>query len=154
LQDLIHKSKNKIEEYFSLYGINENSLQSDIKKIVLHCAVETLILMLKVGASTVIVDSGPQEYTFITNAVGNKSDKAIMQLKNALKKIFKTKYITYSHNFDLNDLPGEIIEAIQKSRKFNFNALSNILEQYSLSGLKRKVNDNLSVKCALSTTFK
>lgn len=154
MQDLIHKSKNKIEEYFSLYGINENSLQSDIKKIVLHCTIETLISMLKIGTSTVIVDSGTQEYAFITNVVGNKSNKTIMQLKNALKKIFKSKYVTYNHKFDLNNLPGEIVEAIKKSKKFNFNALSNILEQYSLSGIKRKVNDNLSVKCVLSTAFK
>lgn len=101
-----------------------------------------------------IVDNGHFDNESIVNVIGvSKTDKCLGQLKKALQKIFKTKYIAYEGEISLNDIPGEIIERLQINKKFNFKILIEFFDSLSLSGLKRKVNDNLSVRCSLSTSF-
>lgn|GEM_PF-1828719 len=154
VKELVCKSQNKILNFLDDYGINEKSLQGDIKKIVLHCCFETIIDLLKTSTTTLIVDNGPFNNESIANIIGDsKADKCLDQLKKALQKIFKTKYIAYEGEISLNDIPGEIIERLQINKKFNFKILIEFFDSLSLSGLKRKVNDNLSVRCSLSTSF-
>lgn len=154
IQQLVIKAKPQILEYLHDYGISEESVLSDIKKIILHCSLHNLIDEFNIAESLLLVDLKWNCDPDIAHVVGeDKCQKSLTYMANNLKRIFKHKFLELKEMPNEEDLPGEVIEAALKQKTFNFNKLNEFLEKNSLSGLKRTVKENLSVKQKIFSNF-
>lgn len=153
IQELVTSSKGNILELFNDYQLTEDSLLSDIKKIILHCAITQLIATIKINEILVLIDLKWNCDKDIASVVGDdKCVKSLTYMTNNLKKIFRHRFVVLNE-MPKEELPGEIYDAIYRSKSFNFRALSEFLEKCSLSGLKRTVKEDLSVKQKIFNNF-
>ena len=153
IQELVAASKPNILELFNDYQLTEESLLSDIKKIILHCTITQLIATIKANEILVLIDLKWNCDKDIASAVGDgKCVKSLVYMTNNLKKIFRHRFVVLNE-MPTTELPGEIYDAVYRSKTFNFKSLSEFLEKCSLSGLKRIVKDDLSVKQKIFNNF-
>lgn len=154
IQQLIGKAKIQILDLFTDYHITQESLFSDIKKIILHCTIGKLIDELDKDKVLILVDLKWKCDPDLAEIIGeNKCQKALIYLANNLRKIFKDKFQELLTMPDENNLPGEIIELTLKCKSFNFKKLNMFLAKNSLSGLKSQIHENLSVKQKIFNNF-
>lgn len=154
IQQLLLKAKPQILEYLHDYGITSDSLLTDAKKIVLHCSLHTLLEELTASETLLLVDLKWNCDADIASIIGeDKCQKSLTYMSNNLKRIFKYRFLELKEMPHDEDLPGEVIEAALKQKSFNFKKLTEFLEKNSLSGLKRTVKENLSVKQKIFSNF-
>jgi len=152
IQELVHKSKVDILNLFHEYQLNEESLLSDVKKVILHCTITKLISIISPTETLVLIDLQWDCDPDIAFVIGeSKCKKSIAYMLNNLKKIFKHRLIK------LNEMPtalsGEVLDAVLRVKSFNFKALNLFLEKNSLSKLTYLVKEDLSVKLKIYNNF-
>lgn len=153
IQELVSASKSSIMDLFNDYQLTEESLLSDIKKIILHCTITQLIATIKANEILVLIDLKWNCDRDIASVVGDdKCVKSLTYMSNNLKKIFRHRFVVLNE-MPKEELPGEIYDAVYRSKTFNFKSLTAFLEKCSLSGLKRTVKEDLSVKQKIFNNF-